>query len=486
MGEFAWGSMEPSEGDYQFDWLAECVEMAAKRKMDVILCTPTAVLPIWMVDKHPEIFLTGHRFGGRRHGNHLLPVLQDYSRKVTEKLAERFGSHPSVIGWQIDNELAGSFDQSPTTHQAFRDWLQNKYSTLERLNEAWGTKFWNTFYTSWSQILFPPERNPRYANPHQCLDASRFWSWSFAQYVKLQADALKPKVGKAFITTNFMPMHADCDPVDMIDSLSLYSWDAYPVTGFGKDPKDETFRIASHTQMGFAHDMMAGPTGRWALMELQPGTINWTGVPVLVYPGAIRLWIWTAFAHGAEFVTTYRFRQPRFGTELFHAGLIEPDGVTASPGGREFSLVASEMSRLDLTRVPAVHDALDADHTIGLVVDFEQHWYYMTMPQAKRWNYAAVVQGWHSAAARMGLNVRILHPRQPWPEGLKLIVAPAMQMVDDALVKRFDDFAAAGGHLVLTCRTGVMDRDGQLWEGPAAMPILPLIGTRIEAYDSLP
>ncbi len=486
MGEFAWGMIEPREGDYQLDWLSECVEMAAKRKMAVILCTPTAVLPIWMVEKHPDILFTGHRFGGRRHGNHLHPALQDYSRKVTQAMADRFGDHVSVIGWQIDNELAGPFDQSATTHAAFRDWLRSKYGTIDRLNEAWGTAFWNTFYTDWSQIFFPPQRDPVYANPHQCVDASRFWSWSFAQYVKLQADVLKPKVGKRFITTNFMNLHADCDPGDMTDSLSLFSWDAYPATGWDKNPKDENFRIASPTGMGFMHDLMASYTGRWALMELQPGTVNWTGVPILVYPGAIRLWIWTAFAHGAEFVTTYRFRQPRFGTEQFHHGLIEHDGVTPSPGGREFSLAASEMKRLDHSRVPAINEKIDPERTIGLVFDFEQMWSLITQPQAKAWKFAEFIQRWYTAATRAGLNVRILQPNGEWPSELKMIVAPGIQMIDEALVKRLDDFATAGGHLVLTCRSGLMNRDGHFWEGLTAEPIVELIGARIEAYDSLP
>jgi len=301
MSEFAWGTIEPREGDIQLDWLSDCVELAAKRKMEVILCTPTAVLPVWMVDKHPDILLSGYRFGGRRHGNHLHPALLDYTRKVVEKMAERFGDHKAVIGWQIDNELASDskFDQSEGTHEAFRGWLRGKYGTLDRVNEAWGTQFWNTFYSDWKQILLPPGRQTVYGNPHQSVDASRFWSWTFAQFVKLQADILKPKVGKRFITTNFMPMHADCNPGDMADSLSLFSWDAYPATGWENSPKDETFRMASHTAMGLMHDQMASYTGRWGLMELQPGTINWTGVPILVYPGAVRLWIWTAFAHGA-------------------------------------------------------------------------------------------------------------------------------------------------------------------------------------------
>src|SRR5262249_25502070 len=115
-----------------------------------------------------------------------------------------------------------------------------------------------------------------------------------------------------------------------------------------KNVTDETYRIAEPSGISFMHDQMASYTGRWGLMEVQPGQVNWTGVPVLLYPGAVRLWLWTAYAHGAEFITTYRYRQPRFGTELFHHGLVGTDGVTHTAGGREFIQVIDEMKRMRL------------------------------------------------------------------------------------------------------------------------------------------
>jgi beta-galactosidase len=231
---------------------------------------------------------------------------------------------------------------------------------------------------------------------------------------------------------------------------------------------------------------MASYQKRFALMELQPGQVNWSGVPVRVFPGAIRLWIWTAFAHGSEFVTTYRFRQPRFGIELFHHGLIGTDGVTPSVGGREFCRVITEMRRLDLSRVPAFADEpLDARKTVGLVLDFDQLWNYLTLPQARRWDQKRWLITWHAALSRMGLRVMILRPGMDWPAQLPVVVAPGVQMIDDDLLGRMKTYAGGGGNLVLTCRTGLMDRTGQLWEGPTAAPILPMIGATIDGYDGL-
>jgi beta-galactosidase len=496
MGEFAWFSLEPRPGDFQLDWLDKCLTLADERDLHVILCTPTAAPPVWLVEQHPEILpvnATGRamRFGGRRHYSPLAPAFHEATGRIVAALAERFGDHPAVIGWQIDNEYAGDFDQSPTAHAAFREGLKQKYGTIDKLNEAWGCQFWNSYYTDFSQILLPPSRVPGYlhgtiGNPHQCLDASRFWSHAYAAFNKLQADILRPHVGDRFLTTNFMPFHLDCDPKEMAGDLSLISWDAYPVAAREQNPSSEHYRLGDPAFLGFVHSQMASYNGRWAQMELQPGQINWSGYPARLFPGAVRLWLWTAFAHGAEFVTTYRYRQPRFGIELFHEGLVGPDGVTPSAGGREFAQVAEEISRLDLTKLASMQDDFDPATTVGLLFDFEQLWYFQTLPQAQRWNQPAWLQSWYAGCARQGLRVKIVHPDSPWPAGLKMLIVPAMQMVDDALIRRLQDYANAGGHLVLTCRTGWMDRRGQLWEGPTAGPILPLIGATIEGYDSLP
>jgi beta-galactosidase len=497
MAEFAWFELEPKPGKFHFEWLDQCLAFAQQRKLDVILCTPTAAPPIWLSHQFPQTLpiyegnIVG-RFGGRRHYNPLSPEFQEATRRIVGAMADHFGNHSSVIGWQIDNEYSGNFDQSEATHAAFRKWLREKYGDIQTLNRAWGNQFWNTYYTAFDQILMPPSRDPRYGNPHQMLDASRFWSWAFASYNKIQADILKGSVGRRFITTNFMPLHPDCDPGDMYRDLNLMSWDSYPVAGREKED-GEDYRIADPAGIGLIHDHMASYYNRWALMELQPGHVNWSGVPVRLYPGAIRLWIWTAFAHGAEFVTTYRLRQPRFGIELFHHGLIETDGVTPSPGGKQFMQVIDEMRRLDLPRIPKFADEpRDSRNEVGLVLDFEQLWYYMSLPQAKRWSQPTWLTRWYSALSRLGVRIRVLRPQaSSWPDDLPIIIAPGLQMLDDEYwdndsdIRRFERYVNGGGNLVLTCRTGLMDRTGQLFEGPWAKPILPLIGATIDGYDSL-
>ncbi len=491
LGEFAWFSLEPSPGQFTFDWLADLIESAARRDLKVILCTPTAAPPIWLTEQHPEILPVNDnkrhiRHGGRRHYNPLAPAMRDATTRIVTALADRFGKHDAIIGWQIDNEYALPFDQSDLTHRAFQDWLRDKYQTLDALNTAWGTKFWNQQYTDFNQILFPQSAVTPDAQPHQRLDACRFWSWMFADFNKLQSGILRPRIGpKRFITTNFMPFCPDCDPADMAGDLDLMSWDSYPVGKVGAQT-DEAYRMGDPDGIAIMHDQMAAYHDRWALMELQPGTINWSGLPTLLYPGAVRLWLWTAFAHAAEFTTTYRYRQPLFGGEMFHHGLVGTDGVTPSPGGRQFAQVIEEIERLDLSRIPALRDSIDPGRTVGLLLDFDQLAGFATNLQMDRWDQLRLLRMFHCAISRLGLDVRILLPGKPWPKNLPLVIAPGVQMIDDALVNQFERHVTDGGHLLLTCRTGLMNRNAQFFEGLTAAPILQLIGAQIEAYDALP
>lgn len=491
MAEFAWFTLEPSPGKFDFDWLMECVEMSRARKLDVILCTPTAAPPIWLSHDEPSTLPIDDygrrgRFGGRRHYSPTSSKFREATKRIVTAMADKFGDHPAVIGWQIDNEYGSGFhDQSLQTHAMFQQWLQRKYGTIDALNKAWGNQFWNTYYTDFSQILLPPNAELNYDNPHHHLDGQRFWSWAFADFNKLQADILKPKVGSRWITTNFMYLHPTANPGDMAEDLTLYAWDSYPVTGWESKPRDETFRLGEPGAISSMHDLMRSYKNRWALMEVQPGQTNWSGVPVLLYPGAVRLFLWTAIAHGAEFITVYRFRQPNFGTELFHHGLVTTDGMTPSPGGREFVQVIEELKKLDHEKL--AQPAPDRPKgKAAMLIDFEQLWWYATLPQAKRWDQRVWYAQWYNSLLRLGLDVEVIRPDQEWPSDLSLIVAPGLQMVDDALVKRLDQFAANGGQLVLTCRTALMDRNGQTWRDRTAAPIIPLIGATIEAYDGLP
>ena len=209
IGEFAWNKIEPTEGNFTFEFFDGFMEIAEEVGMPVIFGTPTATPPAWLTEKYPEVLnrtIEGilYRHGARRHYNYNSPKYQELSKIIVEKIAKHYGNHPNIIGWQIDNELNCELNEfySESDTLAFRKFLQNKYETLDNLNDAWGTVFWNQTYTSWNQVYVPRKVIQDSNNPHQVLDYSRFISESAINFCKMQSDILRKYIKKeAFITT---------------------------------------------------------------------------------------------------------------------------------------------------------------------------------------------------------------------------------------------------------------------------------------------
>ena len=501
--EFAWAALEPSRGEFRFDWLDEAIDLAAARDMDVILCTPTAVVPYWLLSERPEILIThtgGRRIrpGGRRHYAPTSPAMLEESDRIVAKMAEHFGGRENVVGWQIDNELCGDhfdpsgdmYDQSGHTHEAFRNWLREKYGDLDALNAAWGNAFWRTERSDWSQILMPANNRPEMGNPHVTLDACRFWSRCWADFTRRQVDLLRPHIGDRFTTTNFMSFHPDLDPADVGEILDVTGIDVYPVTS-NRGPYDDEadYRVADPAFLDAVYNHMAGTNGkgRWALLEVQPGQLNWSGVANRLAKGATRLMLWQAIAKGCEFITVYRWRQPRFGGETHHECLVKHDGVTLTDAGEDFKRVAAELrevaSENNTTYAPLM--TTPDVPVVGVAHSLEQQWWGLIVPQTAGWSQVDLTMRWHDAAGRLGLDTKIVHPGGDW-QGCDVVVLPGVAMNAPDWPGRWRAYVEGGGHLVVTCRTAWQDLHGHMHEAKLAEPIHDLIGGEITAYDSLP
>lgn len=494
MGEFAWYFMEPQEGKYQFDWLERNVDLAAKNGLKVVLCTPSATPPIWLTRTHPEILMVDKQgrsmdHGSREHADWSSPVYREYVTKIDTELAKRFGNDSRVWGWQIDNELSHygrhySYSQAATVK--FRDWLREKYGAIDRLNQDWGGAFWSEMYQTFDQIDIPnPDTLVADPSPHAMLDFERWFAHEAADYLNMQASIIRQYSKNQWVTTNFMTLHEDVDPSLSAKTLDVFSWTHYPVHGEMNEGA-LGFRLGSAEQMSFMHDFMRSFNGLSGLMELQPGQVNWGNVNPWPLPGAIHMWILRAFGAGARFVCTYRYRQPLFGSELYHKGLAETDGVTPSPGGREYAQAMRDVIELRKHYNPNAHEpeSYTARRTAFLIA-YENRWDISNHPQTTRWDTVAHWMHYYRALKSMKAPVDIITAERDFNK-YPFVIAPAYQLVDEALIHRFTDYVRNGGHLVLTCRTAQKDPRGHLWEAPWAAPIYGLIDARIPFYDLLP
>lgn len=488
--EFAWAQLEPEEGRYEFGWLDKAIELAARYKLKVVLCTPTATPPVWLTRAHPEILIRNENgttvdHGARQHASFSSTFYREYSMKIIAELGKRYGNDPRVIGWQLDNEPGVRQDYNPDALRRFRAFLKNKYGNrIADLNKAWGTSFWSQVYSSFEQITFPLPSNWG-QNPHQLLDWRRFCAFEAASFMDEQAVELRKYTGPdQWITSNYIPNYAD-GHFGQSRQLDFNSYTRYMVYG---DPGtgELGYRIGDPMRIPFANDFTRPMNGIYGVMELQPGQVNWGTRNSMPYPGAVRLWLWSVFAGGSDFTCTYRFRQPLFGDEQFHQGIMQTDGVTPSRGGREFEQFIDEIAVLRKNYDAGA--ALPADYLsrkTAILYTHENVWSLEKRKLNDSWNTESHIRKYYQSLKRFGAPVDVIYEGKDFSR-YPFLIAPAYEMVDDSLVTAWTDYVEQGGHLVLTVRSGIKDRMSRLFELPVAGKIAPLIGAKLDFHDFMP
>lgn len=491
LAEFAWFKMEPVEGKYDFNWLDRVVNLCSKYNLKVVMCTPSATAPAWMRIRYPETYLMdGHYIRGengtRGLGSIVNPLYRSFVKKIVTAMAARYGKNKNVIGWQLDNEPGANPDYSPSSQQAFRLWLMNRYKAIDSLNKAWGNAFWSQWFNNFDQVIIPNTNLVGWwgNNPHALLDVKRYYADEQARFLDFQAGILRKYISAdQFVTTNYMAVCTGADAV-RTSNLDFATYTAYP-NGGSDNLGAVGFRLGNPKTVLFAADYYKAIGGVTGVMEMQPGPVNWGGYNPLLLPGTVRMWLYHSFAAGGKLACSYRFRQIIYSAEQYHAGIMKTDGVTPSPGGEDYAQFIKEIKELRKQYKPGVDmpEKLAARST-AIIWNLENYWTIERQKQTWQWDTWNYPIKFLEIARSFGAPVDVV-PETADLSNYKIVIVPAYEMVDSKLIKKWTDYATNGGHLVLTCRTATKNRQGHFWEGEMAMPISELIGARIEATDML-
>ena len=484
IGEFAWERLEPSPGDLRFDWLDEAIWTLGEAGLKVVLGTPTATPPRWMLDKHPDMLAVDaegrpRKFGSRRHYCFSHEGYAAESDRIVTLLAERYGRNAHVAAWQTDNEYGchdTTISYSDAARVAFRRWLRARYVDIDALNAAWGNVFWSMAYRDFDEIDLP-NLTVTEPNPAHALAFRRFSSDQVVRFNRRQVGIIRAR-SEAPITHNYMGRITDFDHFAVGEDLDFASWDSYPLgfledrAGADADTQRDFARQGEPDFQAFHHDLYrAVGRGRMWVMEQQPGPVNWAPHNPAPLPGMVRLWSWEAFAHGADCVSYFRWRQAPFAQEQLHAGLLRPDSQPA-PGLEEAAQVAREIAQ-----APEV-SATKAE--VAILFDYDADAAWAVQPHGAGLSYFGLVLDFYKALRGLGLSIDILPATARDFTGYRLIVAPGLMHMAEGLKSAL---AEAGAEVLLGPRSGA--RDGEFSIPVPLPPAFPGLDVTVSHVESL-
>ncbi|MDH4187840.1 MAG: beta-galactosidase, partial [Nitrospira sp.] len=477
LAEFAWSKMEPRAGHYDFDWLDRAISILASHDIQVVLGTPTASPPPWLMTKYPDIFRVredGRRvtFGNRREYCPNNPAYHDYTRRIVTQMAEHYADHPAVIGWQIDNEF-GDRCYCPVCTQSFQTWLRDRHGSLDTLNQKWGTVFWSHTYTDWGEIPLPLTTGSS-PNPGLALDFCRFSSDSYVAYQQMQIDILREKCPQHFITHNFMGFKYDrIDYFDLARPLDFAALNHYPRTQWDMQAEVDASLAA------LAADTIRGlKSHNFWMTEQQAGSGGWEIVSVAPRPGELRLWAYQSIAHGADAIIFFRWRTARFGTEQYWHGLLDHDGST-SRRYEEIKRMGAEIKKAG----ERIHSSI-VRPAVAMMLSYDSRFAFQIQANNPQFNYPEHFHQFYRALYDRHIAIDIVAPTAGLSD-YKLVVVPALHVVSEAVAENLKRFVEAGGVLVVTQRGGVKDEANTVVNQRLPGLLAELCGVEVEEYDSL-
>ena len=470
---FGWGNIQLDEDKWNWGWLDRIIDKLEAGGMQICLATATAATPPWVDAKYPDILRVEADGRRRKHGGrHTFcpnsPNFRRLSVNLAEKMAVRYGHRESLLLWHISNEY-GNHCYCDLCSAAFREWLAQRYGSLEAVNHAWNTAFWGQTYTDWSQVEAPVDNGQRNFMG-MLVDYDRFQSASILACCVAEADVLRRITPDIPITTNMMGTFKPLDYHDWAKQLDVVSWDSYPARG------------DKPTHTAHKHSLMRGlKEGRpWILIEQTPSQTNWQPYNSLKRPGELRLLTFQALAHGADGAMYFQWRKSPGGQEMFHGAVIDHSGSTETRVFQEVAALGQELKELG-TRTIGSQFASD----VAILFDWDNWWAveHSSGPN-NRLRYAANCEAFFEALSQLGIVPDVVSVEADLSK-YRLVVAPVMKMIKPGVAEKLSSYVEQGGTFLTTFFSGIVDESDRAILGGYPGPLKELLGIWVEETDSL-
>ena len=476
MAEFAWSRMEPEEGTYDFEWLDRAVSVFADRRMRVVLCTPTCTPPLWACEKYPEIIQTGPdgqriAIGIRGHRCMNSPVYRTLCEKIIRQLVSRYRDNPAVIAYQIDNELEANHCRCQVCQESFQNWMRKKYRNVQEVNAVYGNSVWSGEYSSFSQVKPPMGDFIKWQNPSLTLDYNRYASESTVAYLEFQRTLIHSLDPDAWTTTNSWLCENMPDFYDLFQNLDIVSYDNYPTTVL-PESQEELYSHAFHL------DLMRGIKQQnfWIMEQLSGAVGSWMPMSPSPEPGMIKGYALQAIAHGADTVVHFRWRTAVAGAEMYWHGILDHSDV---PGRRyeefrELCRIVDGLQEMDGSYVK---------NSVALLYSSDNEYGFKLQHQAEGMYYLEQLKNLHDGFTAIGVGVDIIDESADL-SAYEIVLAPTMLITHEETEKALHEFAAQGGTILLTNRSGVKDSYNKCVMQPLPGIYRELVGARVREYNA--
>lgn len=477
LGIFSWSTLEPEEGVYQTKWLEDIVGNLHENGIYTILATPTGARPKWMADKYPEVLRVDESrrrnlFGFRHNHCYTSPVYREKTEKINRLLSERLGSHPGVILWHVSNEYGGEC-HCPLCQEAFRNWLREKYKTIENLNDRWCTTFWSHTYQSFDQIESPSPIGETQLHALN-LDWKRFVTHQTADFLHHEIQAIREGGSTLPTTANLMYYYDGLDYFRLAREIDIVTWDTYPTWH-----KEAVLETAYDN--GMCHDLMRSLKKKpFFQMESCPTSTNWQGVSKLKKPGILFGQSMQAIAHGGEGALYFQIRQSRGASEKFHGAVIDHYGEKDTRVFREVAKIGETLGKLsELAGTRVISKA-------AILFDWNSRWAMEDSqgPRNKGLHYMEAVRKVYRGFRKKGVNVDLID-MDCGLSGYEILAIPMGYMFKEGFAEKVRAFVEMGGTLITTYWSGIADDTDRCYLGGTPHGLTDVLGIRSEEIDGL-